>query len=155
VSDACTCGDVLDEHDGPAPGRPDTAHLRHIAFALTGQRLPLSADRVNAAADWIDAVLDADTPMPDGWQSANWRENRHARMQPILVERVPVPRTVKIPWWEAVGRTLPDGRVITQVAADVEAGPFVRCGADTQSVFPLIDADGQVEVLATDADGAE
>ncbi len=61
---------------------------------------------------------------------------------------VPVPETELVPWWEAVGRVVPDVGTIREVGMSGDQA-WVRCGDyDPDGVAP----DGTVEVLREDGD---
>ena len=61
---------------------------------------------------------------------------------------VPVPETERVPWWEAVGRVVPDVGTIREVGMSGDQA-WVRCGDyDPDGVAP----DGTVEVLREDGD---
>jgi hypothetical protein len=61
---------------------------------------------------------------------------------------VPVPETERVPWWEAVGRVVPDVGTIREVGMSGDQA-WVRCGDyDPDGVAP----DGTVEVLRRDGE---
>jgi hypothetical protein len=91
--------------------------------------------------------------IPDEWErrpvaSAKWYPPMAVCAEVWYEVRPPqTPPTVRVPWWEAQGRTAPDGRTVCCVVRD-KCGPVVWCDHKHTEWPLLVDADGTVEVLA-------
>jgi hypothetical protein len=101
-------------------------------------------------------AMGEDVPeLGDGWEVRlghySWRPVPaapwHAYVYRVRRALPAAPRTERVPWWKALGRTAAGGKVITSAEAD-EPGVVLRCGSGP-AWYP--DEDGTVEVLV---DGA-
>lgn len=155
---------------GPSPNHPSLRRiiLNGEVFALAKEDKAAAFEELLAAFEELLAaarhdddlpegvrpgyVLDADTPMPEGWRS--FFITSPPFDVPTAVERIPAPATVKVHWRQAIGRTLPDGREITGAWMS-DDGPRVGItplgvSFSTAHDTPRPDADGYVDVLAQD-----
>ena len=86
-------------------------------------------------------------------RNLSWVKNNGGHGPGVWVEvraprAVPEPETERVPWWEAVGRVVPDVGTIREVGMSGDQA-WVRCGDyDPDGVAP----DGTVEVLRRDGD---
>ncbi len=111
---------------------------------------------------WIVLARD----VPEGWEVRGATEEEWASLctcwddDDILEARPPAkPATVRVPWWEAVGRTLPHGEMLGRIvqAHPSEGGPggmYVEFDLPERGTTgnPHRYPDGTVEVLAEDGD---
>jgi hypothetical protein len=99
----------------------------------------------------VGYLLDSDAEVPEGWErryNNGWCAAPNRYEFPVEARRIsapPTPTTERVPWYEAVGRTLLNGEVID---AAMTTGPSkVRVCGFWQKVNP----DGTVEVLVEDS----
>lgn len=145
---------VLPEDDVRAGATYDGRNLwfaAACAAALARPVLPDGVPQVGWSMDGYPMVNGAD--IPEGWErrhdvatSGEWRLRHNPVGTIYAVRPVPPLATERVPWWEAVGRRLPDGGKIGAVGLNSEHpnGWFVA-----GTTFPAVDADadGTVEVL--------
>lgn len=91
-------------------------------------------------------VLNIDE-VPDDWEWGPGRDT-HGELTLVLARPVPAPETERVPWWDAVKRTTPDGRIVCEASRTL-GGIVLWKRSGPSDVFQEFapDADGTVEVL--------
>lgn len=99
-------------------------------------------------------VIEPGTKPPEGWERQGigngWTGQANHTPYAIEARRKAAPATVKVPWQQAIGRKLPDGREITGAwpSRDMGGAICVGDGRHLTNNVPQPDADGMVTVLA-------
>ena len=148
-----TAVDYLERAGTPGRGGWQPRRLLPIEAPIDPTMTP--GPEVDGRPTWYGTARDAEVAGMDearGWTGDEWSYVGRWTSDEIVQARYPLPKpkTVRVPWWEAVGRTDPHDGGIIRVGKVDGWKPLVHF---VDSAHMVVESpDGTVEVLAKDGE---